>query len=179
MKSLITFCCSLLVSISAFAQAPASNKLIAVNVVSTDAGLQAIQPELGKAAADVVDHFKNVHALIVPGESGEAGDRARQKGAQYLILIEVSPRSNIGVEFGGRPDTDSSVPERAQARGAIYLKYSVASLDGTFHYSDSTYVRPETYPLGPKWDWLQSIASQSVRDAANISMKKLKKKKLI
>lgn len=179
MKRIITFCCCLLVSLGAFAQTRASSKLVAVNVVSTDAGLQAIQPELGKAAADVVDHFKDVQSLIVPGESRDAGDRARQKGAQYLILIEVSPRPNIGVEFGGRPDPALTEPERAQARGAIFLKYSVASLDGNFRWSDSTYVHPQTYPLGPKWDWLYSIASQSVRDAANTSMKKLKKKKLI
>jgi len=179
MKRALTICCLGLVSLIAFGQTPASNKLIAVNVVSTDAGLQAIQPELGRTAADVIEHFKEVHSLIVPGESSDAGDRARQKGAQFLILIEVSPRSNVGLEFGAKDYPNSTEPERAQARGAIFLKYSVASLDGKFHWSDSTYLRPETYPLGPKWDWLHSIASQSVRDAANISMKQLKKKKLI
>ena len=159
------------------AENPAKRKLIAVNVVSTSARLQSNQPQLGAAAADVIKHFQNVEPLVISGTRKEAEDKARKQGADFLILIEVSPRSNVRAEVGAPPRDPA--PERGEEQWTVSLKYSVLALKGDFKWADDTLVSPVTYPQGEEWDRLPAIASQSVRDATNTSMRRLKKKQQI
>lgn len=167
---------AILFSSAVMAQTSAKKK-IAVTFNSSDARLQQVRDEYAKLAQDVIARNKSVEAVVVQGQTEQAAENARKIGADFLISVEVSPRPTASVEWGKGTPNPFPTPERAEAEGSIIAKYKVLRLDGKFEASDSWTVRPETYPLGPRWDWLRTIAPREVQAATAGAMGKLKKKK--
>ncbi len=155
--------------------------VIAVAIDSRDGRIQQWLPELRNAAADTIQRAaRNARAVIVTGEPAEAAERARRNAADYLLEIEISPRSAVSVGAGAPPSTYPDIvgTPRANAQGAIFLAWTLEPMNGKrLRLHDSRYVQPSEYPLGPKFDWLYGIASRSVRDAAAAAVGKLKAKK--
>ena len=151
-------------------------KKIAVTFNSSDARLQQIRDEYANEAKDVVAREKGVEVVVVQGQTEQAAENARKIGADFLISIDVSPRPTASVEWGKGTPNPFPTPERAEAEGSIIAKYKVLRLDGKFEASDSWTVRPETYPLGPRWDWLRTIVSREVQAVTAGAVGKLKKK---
>lgn len=163
---------------------------IAVNVQSKDPRVKGISNQLvDEAAAEVERGAKNVRSIVVVGTKGEAAEQARRRNADYMLTIEFSPESNASIEFGPgmRHAQDPEVygPDRAKMQGQMFLAWTVDPMNGNkVRLHDSRYVRPAEYPLPGAtpggvvgWDWVASIASRSVRDAAIAAMSKLKLRK--
>ena len=165
---------------------------IAVTVQSKDPRVKGISPQLNEeAAAEVERGAKNVRAMIVTGTKAEAAEQARRRGADYLLTIEFSPQSTATVELGPgmrqRQDPEVYGSDRAKMQGNMFLAWTVDPMNGNkVRLHDSRYVQPMEYPLPGTsvntgqsigWDWVASIASRSVRDAAIDAMHRLKLKK--
>lgn len=159
---------------------------IAVNVQSSDPRVSAIAPSLNRAAAAEVERSAhNATPIIVVGTKAEAAEQARRRNADYLLIIEFSPRPSTSVEFGpgaNQPrDPEVYGHPAANMQGQMFLAWDIKPLNGNkVHLHDSRYVRAQEYPLstgGLGEDWIGEIASRSVRDAAVAAMSKLKLKK--
>ncbi len=163
---------------------------IAVTVQSKDPRVKAIGVSLNNAAADEVERqSKNVRAMIVTGTKAEAAEQARRRNADYLLTIEFSPQPTASIAVGGagQPrDPEIYGSDRANMQGSMFLAWTVDPMNGSnVRLHDSRYVQPVEYPLAGTrptggvvgWDWVASIASRSVRDAAMAAMGKLKLKK--
>lgn len=163
--------------------------MIAVAVESRDARIQQWSPELRREAATVVEQAAhNAKVLIVSGTPAEAAEQARKNAADYLLRIEISPRSYVAVGVGAPCGSEAGVPTgcdpeivgatRSNAQGEIFLAWTIEPTNGKkLRLHDSRYVRRPEYPLGPRLDWLHAISSRSVRDAAAAAISKLKSKK--
>lgn len=165
---------------STYAQQP-RNYTIAVAVDSTDGRVRQWAPELRSQAASVVEKSApNVRALIVTGSERETREQARNHSADYLLRIELSPRPYASIAMGGPGTQDPEVvgSPRANMQGAIFVAWTIEPMsDRKLKLHDSRFVQPPEYPLGPSFDWLQVIASRSIRDAAAAAIGKLKSKK--
>ncbi len=172
----------LAVSFCTWAQSPPpKHPVIAVAIYSSDGRVTNMEPELSGRALRVVEETAP-EARAIPSHGskiGAASAQARKMKADFLIWIEVSPRPTAQVEVGPGTTTPFPTPERAEAQGSIIRKYTVLQLDSELKFSDNTILRPETYPLGPYFDWLRSICGRAVEDAAYDAVKKMKSKKLL
>jgi hypothetical protein len=155
--------------------------VVAVAVDSRDVRIQQWAPELRRGAADVVERAAGkAKVVIVTGTPAEAAEQARANAADYLLRIEISPKSNVSVGLGAPPGSDPELvgATRANAHGQIFLAWTVEPINGKkLRLHDSRYVHATEYPLGPQFDWLHAISSRSVRDAAAAAISKLKSKK--
>lgn len=165
------------IALAASAQQVPGSKTVAVSVYSTDERVSRDSHELAVQAKKVAEQFKNVTGMIVDGNTSEAAETARKKGADYLVSIEVSPRSTAGVKIGRGVPNDFPTPERAKAEGLIHVKYTVLNLNSSFKASDDWTLKQERYPAGPEWNWLKALTSRAVKDATDAGMKKLQNKK--
>ncbi len=168
-------------------------KTIAVTVLSKDPRVKGLTPDLNREAAAVVERAApQANVIIVVGTKAEAAEQARQHNADYLLTIEFSPQSTASIDFGpgaGQPrDPEVYGHDRANMQGQMFLAWTVDTINASkkVRMHESRYVQPMEYPLPGTtvntggdtigWDWVQSIASRSVRDAAAAATNKLKKK---
>ena len=151
--------------------------VIGVTIASSDGRVMNWAPELRTQAVAVVERVaKNARVVALGSKDANA---ARKGGADYLIIIEISPRPYVSVGFGrpGYEDPEIAGHPRANAQGTIVLAWTVEALNGKeLKLHDSRTVQASEYPLDPQADWLHVIASRSVQDAAAAAAKKLKSK---
>lgn len=154
--------------------------IIGVALESSDGRIQNWSPELLKEAGAVVEKsVKNARVIVLGMRGKDVADAARKNAVDYLITIEISPRPYGELSFGGVGTQDPEVTghPRANAQGTIFLAWTVQALNGkAIKLHDSRMVQAQEYPLEPNFDWLHTIASRSVRDAAMAASQKLKKK---
>ena len=159
---------------------PKAAPIIGVALESSDGRIKNWSPELLNEAAAVVEKSaKNARVIVLGVHGKDIGDAARKNGVDYLITIEISPRPYGEISFGGVGTQDPEVTgqRRAKAQGAIFLAWTVQALNGkSIKLHDSRMVQAQEYPLAPNFDWLHTIASRSVRDAAAAAAHKLIKK---
>ena len=159
---------------------PKAAPIIGVALESSDGRIQNWSPELLNEAGAVVEKSaKNARVIVLGMRGKDVADAARKNAVDYLITIEISPRPYGEVSFGGIGTQDPEVTghPRANAQGTIFLAWTVQALNGkSIKLHDSRMVQAQEYPLEPNFDWLHTIASRSVRDAAAAATGKLKKK---
>jgi len=180
---------------SAFAQGRNSNRVIAVNVDSSDPRIQQLLPGLRDEASEVVEKSaRNVRAIIVMGSSSmHPEEEARQNSADYLLTINLSIRPSVDIPLHGGPEngptTTADVPKIggvpygithsrcADLLGAFTFSYTVISLTGkNLKLHDSHTMRKDEYPLGPELYCLDKLSTHAVRNYAATAVQKLKSK---
>jgi hypothetical protein len=171
-------------------------RIIAVNVDSSDPRIQQMLPRLRDRAVKVVEESaKNVRAIVMLGSAATPEAEARRNSADYLLTIELSLAQSVRVPLGGIPGNTPSrtvdvspgqVPTGiAHSRcvdllGTFTFSYRVLSLSGknvSFH--DSHTMRDFEYPLGPEWECLEKLTTRAVDSDASVAVHKLKSKKAL
>ena len=188
----------LFVASAVFAQQSDSERIIAVNVDSTDLRIQRVLPELRQEAANVVEQSaKNVRAIIVSGSPSVAAEEARQNSADYLLRIDLSllTQATIGQkgDLGQGPPTTADVPvvggvpsgiahSRCEdlVNEAFAFSYKITSMTGEkIKLQSSHTMREDEYPLGPQLNCLAKFSTRAVRECASDAVKRLRSKKKV